>query len=235
MSNLLNFKDMTLGIIWDDIETENWDEAEPLDIYLNVKSIDLCFLDFHCWPLTTGLQVNQTDYIYLHFSGKTLFLFYKYLKCVRIIVSCLRKDYFWCYLKAKKCKDLMTSLIIIQPRTGTLTVTSCGKSWERPGTAHKHLHLVTALSSGQLWNQGHGRQSKKLKVCWNCKLIKPALGRCDCVLGTLMAHDGSSPVLVMVKFRFVSKTNFSRQGWVVTIPRHPDQSLANGWPWLYVT
>ena len=105
MNNLLNFKDMTLGIIWDDIETENWDEAEPLDIYLNVKSIDLCFLDFHCWPLTTGLQVNQTDYIYLHFSGKTLFLFYKYLKCVRIIVSCLRKDYFWCYLKAKKCKD----------------------------------------------------------------------------------------------------------------------------------
>ena len=34
MNNLLNFKDMTLGIIWDDIETENWDEAEPLDVYL---------------------------------------------------------------------------------------------------------------------------------------------------------------------------------------------------------
>ena len=150
------------------------------------KFIGLCFLNFHCWPLTTGLQVcpcivNQTVYIYLHFSGETLFLFYEYLKCFGIIVSCLRKDYFWVLFKSKEMQRLLTSLIIIQP--SSLTVTNCVASLERDRGPHTNtwtwsLHWAVASSE----TKGKERQSKKLKICMDCKLIKPALRHCNCCL-----------------------------------------------------
>ena len=84
--------------------------------------------------------VNQTDYNYLHFSGETLFLFYGYLKCFGIIVSCF---YFWVLFKVKKCKDFITSLIIIQPRTGDIdsdqrwqVLRETGDRTQTPGPGH---------------------------------------------------------------------------------------------------